>query len=109
MNIEQALESAYDDIAKSATDPNTNFSQNMKAMFEEQARRKAWERAVINSYLSGLERDPKQDEYMEAYFKGGRSQEETIKGLEAMIKNKLMLKDPNIYAKLKLTYRKQKQ
>lgn len=61
MNIEQALESAYDDIAKSATDPNTNFSQNMKAMFEEQARRKAWERAVINSYLSGLERDPKQD------------------------------------------------
>ena len=54
MNIEQALESAYDDIAKSATDPNTNFSQNMKAMFEEQARRKAWERAVINSYLSSL-------------------------------------------------------
>lgn len=46
---------------------------------------------------------------MEAYFKGGRSQEETIKGLEAMIKNKLMLKDPNISAKLKLTYRKQKQ
>lgn len=75
----------------------------------EQARRNAWERAVINSYLSGVERDPKQDEYMEAYFKGERSKEETIKGLEAMIKNKIIITEPNSDTKLKLIYRKQRK
>lgn len=51
---------------------------------EEQRRRKAWERAVVSSALEGLERDPKEDEYMEAYFKGERTKEETVKGLQRM-------------------------
>lgn len=53
---------------------------------EEQRRRKAWERAVVNAALSGLPRNPKTDEYMETYFKGERSKEDTFKGLQIMAK-----------------------
>lgn len=79
MNIEQALESAYDDIAKSATDPNTNFSQNMKAMFEKQKRQKAWTKAMRTSALERIYPSPKLTALGERYINGEITIKQAIK------------------------------
>lgn len=48
---------------------------------EEARRRKAWEKACVSTALEGLERNPEADEWLEEFFIGNRSKEDTMKGL----------------------------